>query len=140
MYEIIKTVIESKRYELADMLEKIDTMWLQNEITEEQKIELVDLARENAKTENSYSDLQKQIEQAFSEIAALKVRVDKLDGTEPDPEEYPEYVQPTGAHDAYHKDDKVTYKDKKYICIAPEDVAVVWDPETYPAYWQLVEE
>lgn len=140
MYEIIKTVIESKRYELADMLEKIDTMWLQNEITEEQKIELVDLARENAKPENSYSDLQKQIEQAFSEIAALKVRVDKLDGTEPDPEEYPEYVQPTGAHDAYHKDDKVTYKDKKYICIAPEDVAVVWDPETYPAYWQLVEE
>lgn len=139
MYEIIKTVIESKRYELADMLEKIDTMWLQNEITEEQKIELVDLARENAKPENSYSDLQKQIEQAFSEIAALKVHVDKLDGTEPDPEEYPEYVQPTGAHDAYHKDDKVTYKGKKYICIAPEDVAVVWDPETYPAYWQIVE-
>lgn len=139
MYEIIKTVIESKRYELADMLEKIDTMWLQGEITEEQKTELVDLARENAKPENSYSDLQKQIEQAFSEIAALKVRVDKLDGTEPGPEEYPEYVQPTGAHDAYHKDDKVTYKDKKYICIAPEDVAVVWDPETYPAYWQIVE-
>ena len=139
MYEIIKTVIESKRYELADMLEKIDTMWLQDEITEEQKTELVDLARENAKPENSYSDLQKQIEQALSEIAALKVRVDKLDGTEPDPEEYPEYVQPTGAHDAYHKDDKVTYKDKKYICIAPEDVAVVWDPKTYPAYWQIVE-
>ena len=139
MYEIIKTVIESKRYELADMLEKIDTMWLQDEITEEQKTELVDLARENAKLENSYSDLQKQIEQAFSEIAALKERVDKLDGTEPDPEEYPEYVQPTGSHDAYHKDDKVTYKGKKYICIAPEDVAVVWDPETYPAYWQIVE-
>ena len=139
MYEIIKTVIESKRYELADMLEKIDTMWLQDEITEEQKTELVDLARENAKPENSYSDLQKQINQAFEEIAALKARVDKLDGTEPDPEEYPEYVQPTGSHDAYHKDDKVTYKGKKYICIAPEDVAVVWDPETYPAYWQIVE-
>lgn len=139
MYEIIKTVIESKRYELADMLEKIDTMWLQDEITEEQKTELVNLARENAKPENSYSDLQKQINQAFEEIAALKARVDKLDGTEPDPEEYPEYVQPTGSHDAYHKDDKVTYKGKKYICIAPEDVAVVWDPEAYPAYWQIVE-
>lgn len=139
MYEIIKTVIESKRYELADMLEKIDTMWLQDEITEEQKTELVNLARENAKPENSYSDLQKQINQALEEIDALKARVDKLDGTEPDPEEYPEYVQPTGSHDAYHKDDKVTYKGKKYICIAPEDVAVVWDPETYPAYWQIVE-
>ena len=139
MYEIIKTVIESKRYELADMLEKIDTMWLQDEITEEQKTELVNLARENAKPENSYSDLQKQINQAFEEIAALKAHVDKLDATEPDPEEYPEYVQPTGSHDAYHKDNKVTYKGKKYICIAPEDVAVVLDPETYPAYWQIVE-
>lgn len=114
-------------------------MWLQGEITEEQKAGLVNLARENAEPENSYSDLSKQINQAFKEIAALKVRVDKLDGTEPDLEEYPEYVQPTGAHDAYHKDDKVTYKDKKYICIAPENVAVVWDPETYPAYWQIVE-
>lgn len=139
MYEIIKTVIESKRYELTDMLKKIDTMWLQGEITEEQKTGLVNLARENAEPENSYSDLSKQINQAFEEIEALKARVDKLDGTEPDPEEYPEYVQPTGSHDAYHKDDKVTYKGKKYICIAPEDVAVVWDPETYPAYWQIVE-
>ena len=93
MYEIIKTVIESKRYELADMLEKIDTMWLQDEITEEQKTELVNLARENAKPENSYSDLQKQINQALEEIDALKARVDKLDGTEPDPETYPAYWQ-----------------------------------------------
>lgn len=139
MYEIIKTVIESKRYELTDMLKKIDTMWLQGEITEEQKTGLVNLARENAKPENSYSDLSKQINRALEEIEALKARVDKLDGAEPDPEEYPEYVQPTGSHDAYHKDDKVTYKGKKYICIAPENVAVVWDPETYPAYWQIVE-
>lgn len=54
--------------------------------------------------------------------------------------EYPEWKQPTGAHDAYHRGDKITFTDgKKYECIAPEGVAVVWDPVTYPAYWQLVE-
>lgn len=55
-------------------------------------------------------------------------------------EEWPEWKQPTGAHDAYYKGDKITFTDgKKYECIAPEGVAVVWDPATYPAYWQLVE-
>lgn len=58
----------------------------------------------------------------------------------PDPSiEYPEWKQPTGAHDAYYKGNKVTFEGAKYICIAPEGVAVVWDPVTYPAYWQLVE-
>lgn len=58
----------------------------------------------------------------------------------PDPaEEWPEWKQPTGAHDAYHRGDKITFTDgKKYECIAPEGVAVVWDPATYPAYWQEV--
>ena len=57
----------------------------------------------------------------------------------PDPSiEWPEWKQPTGAHDAYHRGDKITFNGKKYECIAPEGVAVVWDPVTYPAYWQEV--
>lgn len=31
-------------------------------------------------------------------------------------EEWPEWVQPTGAHDAYNKGDKVSYNGKRYIC------------------------
>ena len=30
-------------------------------------------------------------------------------------DEYPEWVQPTGAHDAYHLGDKVSYNGKHYI-------------------------
>ena len=40
MYEIFKNVINSKRYNLDDMLKKIDTLWVQGDITEEQKKEL----------------------------------------------------------------------------------------------------
>lgn len=54
-------------------------------------------------------------------------------------DEWPEFVQPTGAHDAYHKGDKITYKGKRYICTAADGVAVVWDPDTYPDYWKEVE-
>lgn len=150
MYEKIKEVIESGRYELSDMLKKIDTIWLQGDITEEQKTELVKLAQEKANPENSYAPLQKQIDNLYEIVGNLDTglksvtdRVTKLEGGEIEsPEtdnEYPEYKQPTGSHDAYYKGDKVTFKSKKYICIAPEDYAVVWNPEEYPAYWQLVE-
>lgn len=29
---------------------------------------------------------------------------------------WPEWVQPTGAHDAYNRGDKVSYRGKRYIC------------------------
>ena len=49
MYDVIKNVIESGRYELNDMLEKIDTIWIQGDITEEQKKELAARTEEKKK-------------------------------------------------------------------------------------------
>ena len=37
-------------------------------------------------------------------------------------EEYPEWVQPTGAHDAYNIGDKVTYKGNRYVCAVDGNV------------------
>lgn len=148
MYDIIKNVIISKNYELSDILMKIDTFWLQGDITEEQRAELISLARQNATPEMSYAPLQKQVDTLFenvSELAAsvldLQSRVTVLEGTEPEPtpepEKYPEYVQPTGAHDAYNTGDKITYNGKKYVC---QMDGCVWTPDAYPAGWQLVED
>ena len=43
-------------------------------------------------------------------------------------DEYPEWVQPTGAHDAYHRGDKVSYHGKHYICTAD---ANIYAPDVY---------
>lgn len=59
MYDIIKNVILSGRYELSDMLKKIDTIWLQGDIQEEERTELVALAQEKADTAQSIEVLQK---------------------------------------------------------------------------------
>lgn len=141
MYDVLKNVIESGRYELVDILKKIDTIWIQGDITDDEKTELVKLSQDKANPENSYAPLQEQIDEAFKQIKDLATRVTKLEtGEEPEPgEEYPEYKQPTGSHDAYYKDDKVTFEGKKYVCIAPEGVSCVWSPTEYPAYWRLVE-
>lgn len=47
----------------------------------------------------------------------------------------PEWVQPTGAHDAYKKGDLVTYKGKVYRSLID---ANVWAPDAYPQGWELV--
>lgn len=151
MYTIIKQVILSGSYELSAMLETIKKNCVRGDITAEQETELLALARQHATPENSYASLEYRVETLEKENEELKAtmksisdRVTVLEGgevePEPEPEEYPEYVQPTGAHDAYHKDDKITYNGVKYVCIAPEGTAVVWSPDDYPNYWQKVEE
>ena len=47
-------------------------------------------------------------------------------------DEYPEWVQPTGAHDAYNIGDKVTYNGQHYVCTSN---ANVYAPDVYG--WQL---
>ena len=154
MYEIIKNVLIKGNYELKDILHKINQMYIESEITKEQKDELDNLARTNANPENSYAPLQKQIDNLYLELntlkstveanaqgmSALKETVEKLGGTVIEPEyppveEYPEYKQPTGAHDAYKVGDKITFEGKKYTCILDN---CVWSPTEYPSAWQEI--
>lgn len=123
MYTIVKSVIETRRYELMDVLSKIDVLWLQGDFTDAQRTELVELARSNADPEASYAPLQAQVDALAGRVDALAARVAALEagGTEGDTpatpvDEWPEYVQPTGAHDAYNAGDKITYNGQHYIC------------------------
>lgn len=50
-------------------------------------------------------------------------------------DEYPEWVQPTGAHDAYNIGDKCTYQGKRYICTVDGNA---YAPTVYG--WQEVAE
>ena len=45
----------------------------------------------------------------------------------------PEWVQPTGAHDAYNKGDKVIYEGQVYECLIDGNT---WTPTDYPAGWE----
>lgn len=147
MYSLIKAVIESGRFELADMLTKIDTMWLQGSITDVERGTLVELARKKADPTNSFASVQNQIAKIFENLEELarqilenKQAITVLQGGEVEPEEpveeYPEYVQPTGAHDAYKSGDTVTFNGKQYICKMD---GCVWSPDVYPDAWTVVE-
>lgn len=54
---------------------------------------------------------------------------------EPDPgTEYPQWVRPSGAHDAYNTGDIVNYNGTLYISKIDGNT---WSPEEYPAGWEL---
>ena len=106
MYTIIKSVINSGSFELTDILTKIDTLWVQGSIKDNQRTELIALARSNATPEATYAPLQEQVNTLAERLDALTARVTAIEAGTPaeppaEPDEWPAYVQPTGAHDAY---------------------------------------
>ena len=127
MYDVIKDVINTRRYVLADMLHKIDTLWAQGDIDDDQRTELIALAQGNTDMEQEVNMLAK-LEELEQRVRALETG-----STEPG-EAYPDYV----AGKWYYSGDKITFEGGKYQCIAPDGVVCVWSPKEYPVYWELV--
>ena len=137
MYDVVMNVIKSKNYELKDILTKIDTLWVQGSITEEQRLSLITEAQNNAKVENSI-DILGKLYDLDRRVTALENK-DKTDeptegGTESPT--YPAYT--TGAW--YYNGDIVEFDGQNYKCIAPEGVVCTWSPAEYPAYWEAIVE
>ena len=69
MYSIAKNVILTGRYDLDDMLRKLDSIWLQGDLTEGEHTELQSLAREHADPSGS----------VLERVNALDGRVTRLE-------------------------------------------------------------
>lgn len=125
MYEICKSVISEGRFNLTEMLEKIDTLWVQGSLSDDEKTELVELAQSKADVGNSV-DIMMKLQELDARITALE------NGSYEPSEEYPEYV----IGKWYYNGDKITCAGDKYICIAPEGQVCTWSPFEYLAYWE----
>lgn len=139
MYTIIKSVINNGNFELMNILAKINTMWVQGSIIDSQRTELIALARSKATPEATYAPLQEQVDVLAVRLDALTARVTAIEAGTPaeppaEPDEWPEFVQPMGAHDAYDVGDKITYNGQHYIC---QMAGCVWSPDVYPDAWEL---
>lgn len=136
MFKIFKNVIETGRFDLSDMLEKIESNWVQGKLTDAEKTELITLAQGFATPEQSV-DLMKKIMELEREVKAIKREIDSLKNSSESntqTEEYPEYISGKW----YYNGDKITFDGKKYVCTAPDGVVCTWNPIEYPAYWEMV--
>lgn len=138
MYELIKQVIESHSYKDSNALTaKIQRMYVEGELTEEQYTELRTLLIEQNPVKTY--DAEAEIDAIWVELRRIANIVDHMPEPEPEPEpDIPVWVQPTGAHDAYQMGDKVHYpgaNDPVYESLINGNV---WSPDAYPAGWKQV--
>ena len=144
MFETVQTIINAGGYDLADLTERIKTLYAMGELTEDEMKQLLEQAQDNAKPDDSYAPLADRVKAIEEWETTVEERLSKLEsgsstelGEPKEPtDEWPEYVQPTGAHDAYHVGDKITYNGKHYTCVMN---GCVWTPDAYPQGWQLEE-
>lgn len=126
MYNSVLIVIQSGEYNLSDLTKKIDTLWLKSYLTDDERESLTKLAIEKA---NPDAELP-----SFSErMAALEKRVSKLEGNlssggNSGSSDWPEWVRPTGAHNAYAKGSQVTHNGERYVSKID---ANVWEPGVF---------
>lgn len=143
MYGEITKIISGGSYELADLLRRIDVLYASGRLTEDERASLIEAAREGADPEQSMAPVLSRVEALEEWRVEVDARLAALGGGEgggeadPEPsDEWPEYVQPTGAHDAYHVGDKITWDGRHWVCKMD---GCVWTPGDYPAGWELVE-
>ena len=115
MKELFEQVIQRREYDLKSLLTCIDQYHIEGKLTDDERQELTQAAREGATAEYDYA----------GEINALWAAVRELqkEVAPPEPDdEWPEFVQPTGAGTAYQVGDKVTFNGVHYICRLPHCV------------------
>lgn len=146
MYDEITKIIQSGSYELADLLRRIDVLYAGGRLTEEERAQLVQSARESADPTAAYAPIGQRVAALEAWRTEAEARISALesggsDPQEPQPEdEYPDWHTPTCAEDAYYTGMGMTYTDgKRYVCIAPEDYGVTYGPDVLPGMWRVVE-
>ena len=141
MYTIIKGVIEQQRYELSDMLTKIDTEWVLSSLADGEREELIALARERADQGRAFASLEERMAMAEGRISALEA---KVDGTEPgggadEPDGAPDmggygpWHEVKLPEDTYALGAKIVFRGRKYTCV---QVPCNYSPADWPLGWR----
>lgn len=141
MFGTFQTIINAGGYDLADLTQRIKSMYAMGELSEDEMKQLLEQAQKNANPDDSYAPLADRVKAIEEWETTIEKRLTKLEsGSSTNPcaleepaDEWPEYKQPTGAHDAYHVGDKITYNGKHYTCVMD---GCVWTPDAYPQGWQ----
>lgn len=138
MFETVQTIIDARGYNLIDLTQRIKTLYAMGELTDDEMKQLLEQAQTNANPDDSYAPLADRVKAVEGWGTAVEERLSKLETgssakSEGPADEWPEYKQPTGAHDAYHVGDRITYNGKHYTCLMD---GCVWTPDAYPQGWR----
>lgn len=143
MFATFQTIINAGGYDLADLTERIKTLYAMGELTEDEMTQLLDSAAANANQDAMLPDVSERVGALETRIAAVEERVGKLKTGDVEPgepeqpaDEWPEWVRPTSKDTQYRKGDKVTFNGQHYVCVKNN---VSSSPDEDSKSWQLQE-
>lgn len=134
MKTIFESVIARGDYNLTDLLNKIDSYHVMGRLTDAERDELYAKARSGALDALGY-DVKAEIDALWAAVRALQGGANAGNDATEESQAPAEFVQPTGAHDAYNLGDRVTYGGRIYESIINGNV---WSPDVYPDGWKIV--
>lgn len=135
MYTIIKNVITIGTYTLSDMTNKINTLWVTGELTDEQHDELIQLMYNNLNPSTEAPEISERLSRVENRVTALEEAVKELQsgGETPEPEPgtvvIPEWEPWDGVSDQY-KPGAVVQHNGKYYQNTFDGAQNTWEPGT----------
>ena len=124
MFNVFKNVIENRNFELKGIIKKIDTLWAQSSITDDERAELISLAQSKANVQQSI-DVTQKLEELDKRMKVVEEMLANNDNNSDDTEVvYADYE----VGKWYYNGNIVKFEDVLYKCVAPDGVVCVWSP------------
>lgn len=133
MYEIIKNVIETGVFKVNDFTNKIDTLWAESKLSDEERTELLSLMKDHLNPNTEAPELKELYIRLEERVTVIEEEVKKLKEEEPiepeDPVTIPSWKPWDGISKDYVQGAVVEHNGKYYLNVY-EGVQNTWEPGT----------
>lgn len=126
MYDVIWNKIQAGDYDLTDLVYKVNVLWVEGQLTEDQRYDLLAQAVEHLDPSTQRPETQAMLESLAQRVTSLEGRVDALEGKTLDPGDYPEWKAWDGLSTDYQPGAIVSYNGKLWQNI--HSGQNIWEP------------
>lgn len=145
MYDIIKNIIQNGVFKVSDLTTKIDTLWAESKLSDDERNELVQMMTDFLNPSTESPELKDLYERLESRVSVLEDAVKELQGggsEDPEPGEIivPAWVPWDGISSNYQYGAVVTHNDKYWQNML-QGVQNTWEPGAVGVderYWKEI--
>ena len=156
MYDIIKNIIENGIFRVSDLTNKIDTLWAESKLSDDERNLLVQMMTDHLNPNSEAPELKEMYERLEARVTTLKAEVQALKGEEEPGEEEPGEEEPgeeepgtvivpawepwDGISNKYQYGAAVSHNGKYFLDVL-QDMQNTWEPESAGVderYWKEI--
>lgn len=147
MYEIIKNIIENGAFRVNDLTNKIDTLWAESKLSDDERNQLVQMMTDHLNPDSEAPELKELYERLEARVTALEADVQALKGgeesgreEEPGTVTVPAWEPWDGISNKYQYGAVVTHNGKYFLDVL-QGMQNIWEPESAGVderYWKEI--